>query len=323
MAGCGGKTTNVQAQNADYRTTTLYEENRLVRPPNVLSDVEQVLLQTNQGGVTRLLPEITQARIKREESIRWLEIDLPPADVWLAVRDFWLNQGFTLEIELPEAGIIETGWQQDRTQVLGTGLTRYLDIALERINDTGIRHRFRTLIEPGDTPGSTSVFVAFRGIKQEQNGDFTPLEVDVTREAEMLRRLLLSFRLPEESVATLEQFEQQTIVNDLYEKNAHILVILRGRDQAWRRLQLALDRSGFTVTDSDFASGNIVLLLAEPAKDPDSEGLLDVLFSSDDEAATSYEVVLQVRYDNENTTQIIAPDGDEGVAIIDRIASFL
>ncbi len=323
LANCGGTTTPLTAENADYKASSLYEENRLVRPPNVLSDIEQVLLQTEQGGVTRLLPEITQARIKREETLRWLEIDLPPIDVWVAVREFWLDQGFALEIELPEAGIIETDWQQDRALVLGTGLSRYLDIAFERINDTGIRHRYRTLIEPGADANSTNIYIAFRGIKQEQNGEFVPLEVDRTREAEMLRRLLLSFRLAEESVATLEEFEQQVTVNNLYETNAHILVILRDREQAWRRLQLALDRGGFTVVQSDLDEGRIVLLLAEPNKDPDNVGLFDRFFGSDDVNKPPYEVVLQVQSSNPDSTRIIAPEGAEGTFIIDRIANFL
>ncbi|HWS13737.1 MAG TPA: outer membrane protein assembly factor BamC, partial [Rhodocyclaceae bacterium] len=56
-------------------------------------------------------------RIERAGSQRWLVVGAPPDRVWQTVKDFWLELGFIIAIDLPDAGIIETDWAENRAKI--------------------------------------------------------------------------------------------------------------------------------------------------------------------------------------------------------------
>ena len=53
-----------------------------------------------------------------------------------------------------------------------------------------------------------------------------------------------------------------------------------GFDRAWRRVGLALDRSGFTVEERDKAGGRYVVRYVDPDQDKDGPGFFAKLFGS-------------------------------------------
>ena len=51
---------------------------------------------------------------ERNGDKRWLVVDAAPGQVWTKARDFWLTQGFIVEMEDPSIGIMETDWAEKR-----------------------------------------------------------------------------------------------------------------------------------------------------------------------------------------------------------------
>ena len=328
LAGCSkngddGKSLS-EVQQADFSTATVQEENQLVRPPNVISEVDRTLLRIDQEGISRLLPEISKARLIREGSNFWLEVDHGVEEVWSVLRDFWQSEGFNIEIEVPETGLIETEWRQDRSKVIGVGLSRYLDLAFERVNDTGERYRFRSRIERGERPETTLVFISHRAIHEAPNPSgpqFRPLPNDPTLEAEMLRRLMLRFRLDDESIARVEDFERSAETNDLYELADGTLLILRGREQAWLLLLQALDRGGYTLVDKDQEAGSVTIRTADPTIDQEDLGFLDTLLGTGQEDGEPFEAEIAIRSAGTDRTEVLVPEGELGESILDVLVT--
>ena len=202
----------------------------MARPPNIINEVDLTLLQLDEQGIDRLLPEIAQVKLRREGSLYWLSVSLPPDRVWPIVRDFWLEQGFGIEIEIPEAGVFETNWRQDRSKVLGTGLTRFLDAGAREPQ----RHR-RALPLPDAHRARSRRRRQHRDLHQlpapsrsSPTASSRRCPATVTLETEMLRRMMLKFRLPGEDIASIEDFVNEASVDDLYVRDGSILAINRG-----------------------------------------------------------------------------------------------
>ena len=316
-----GKDKVEAALEADFSSAYKGEDNnQLARPPNVLADVDEALLSIGTEGTDRLLPTISNARLKREGSLYWLEVDIPPQQAWDTAREFWLDQGFALEIEIPEVGIMETDWRQDRSKVLGTGIAGFLDIALERLNDTGERYRFRCRVENGDTAGTSLIFISYRAFRETVSLgklEYDPLPRDLTLEAEMLRRLLLTFSLPRESLASLSEFQDTEVIDELYEQGDGTLTILRNQEEAWRRLLQALDRSGYTIVTRDQAAGEILIRVANPTVDSDTIGFFDRFFgnASGQPEGEPFETTIAIKEVGANRTQVVLPEGELGERI--------
>lgn len=329
LGGCGtaltGSSDDDGSSAADF-TSAWGEENVLAKPPNLLVDVELQLLQITDEDTGRLLPSVAEARLKHEGSFYWLEVDLAPELVWTRTRSFWLEQGFALDMEIPELGVMETDWRQDRSRVLGTGITGLLDAAFERLHDTGERYRFRTRLERGDQPGTTYIFVTARLVEEKANlGNvtFDVLRPDPTLEAEMLRRMLLYLRADEESILTLAEIEEIANRDPLYELSGSQIVIMRDRADAWRRLLAALDRTSFTIVEVSESDGRIVIRSADPTIAREERTFLAQLFFRGQEDGESYEIELSVAPGGDKRTVVFLPDDEVGQRIAPLIADNL
>ncbi len=234
------------------------------------------------GGV---LPAVPNARIERGGDQRWIVAKAEPAQVWFIVREFWLDLGFSLARETPEAGIVETNWYETRANVETTGLRGVLNRTLPGMFSTGERDRFRTRIERGTEPGMTEIYVSHRGMEEvflnsQDTTRWTPRGSDRDLEAEMLGRLLVKLGEPTRK-ATLADAGKPGApavmagsaptpapVNAVLQNGgAGPLVVNDGFDRAWRRVGLALDRSGFTVEDRDRSKGVFFVRYIDPDAD--------------------------------------------------------
>lgn len=238
------------------------------------------------GGV---LPAVPNARIDRGGGQRWIVAKADPAQVWPIVRAFWLDLGFAIARETPEAGILETNWSESRPQVETTGLRGVMNRAMPGMFSTGERDRFRTRIERGTEPGTVEIYVSHRGLEEV----FTSSLEDTTRwqprgtgtdrdlEAEMLGRLVLKLGEPSKKAmpgpAGVQQAGASSVLAAgsvpavagavLQNGGAGPLVVNDGFDRAWRRVGLALDRSGFTVEDRDRSKGVFFVRYIDPDAD--------------------------------------------------------
>jgi outer membrane protein assembly factor BamC len=259
------------------------------------------------GKPSEVLPANSDARLVRAGSERYLVVKTTEDVAWRTVRDFWTKYGFVIASEQPTLGIMETDWAENRAAVPQDFLQRFISKYASFINDTYKRDKFRTRIERGTEPGTVEIFVSHRGAAQmptkNNKGvpeDFqwqaTPADPDL--EAEFLGRMMIAFgtaeQKAEESVAALTKTPDRAFI-EKGKDGASQLIVDDAFDRAWRRVGLALDRTGFTVVDRDRSKGLYFVRYSNPDLDVKKDkGWLDKLafWKSDDVKPEQYRVVV-------------------------------
>jgi outer membrane protein assembly factor BamC len=302
--------------------------------------------QTASAGINGVIPQLEGVQVERAGGERWLVIDLPPGVVWPKVRDFWLSQGFLIEMEDPSIGIMETDWAQKQTQFDGGAITNFFNKLSSQLYGVNTRDKFRTRLERGIIPGTTEVYVTHRGAEEVSTGkvsrslDATGTEEvyvwqmrpsDPELEAEMLSRLVIAFGVQRETAATLvaqapERPARARLVSDA--EGARALDVQDNFSRAWRRTGLALDRVGFTVEDRDRSRGLYYVRYVDTDKADagTEEGFFASLKFWGDEEKTEQNEYLVSLVGKQSTTQIVILDIDgerETSETADRILGLL
>ncbi|MEZ5739263.1 MAG: outer membrane protein assembly factor BamC [Burkholderiaceae bacterium] len=115
-----------------------------------------------QKGPKSLLPAVAGVELSRAGSQRFLTVDLPAADVWPVLREFWLDSGFLIAREAPELGLVETDWAENRAKVPDDAFRNTVGRFLDTLYSTGERDKFRSRIETVN--GKTEVYISHRGL---------------------------------------------------------------------------------------------------------------------------------------------------------------
>lgn len=225
---------------------------------------------------SEVLPANPDARVARAGSERWLVVKASPDAAWAALRDFWIKNGFVLAVEQPALGIMETDWTESRVDRPQGMLQQFANKYISFAFDSYKRDKFRTRIERGSEPGTVEIYVSHRGSEQRpmktgQGGSpedwtWTPSPPNPQLEAEFLEKMMVAFgtsapaatqavaadgKAPERARIDKSSTGVQLIVDDTF-------------DRAWRRVGLALDRTGFTVVDRDRSKGLYFVRYANP-----------------------------------------------------------
>jgi outer membrane protein assembly factor BamC len=240
------------------------------------------------GKPSEVLPTNPEAHLVRAGSERWLVVKATPEAAWNTLRDFWTQNGFVVALEQPALGIMETDWAENRAGSPQGALAKYLGKYLEFITDTYRRDKFRTRIERGVEAGTVEIYISHKGaaqlptkISQGAGEDYVwqPTPPNPELEAEYLSRLLVKFGTPQTAAAAaVAQLSQQSRARiEKGNDGASRLVVDDAFDRAWRRVGLALDRTGFTVVDRDRSKGLYFVRYANPDLDVKQKGWLDKL----------------------------------------------
>ncbi|HVE51562.1 MAG TPA: outer membrane protein assembly factor BamC [Casimicrobiaceae bacterium] len=241
-----------------------------------------------QGGPRKseVLPQNPDARIVRAGSERWLVVKATPDQAWSQVRQFWTELGFVVAVEQPTIGVMETDWAENRAEMPYDPVRNLLGKVADVLYTTYKRDKFRTRVERGADGNSVEIYISHRGMEQVPTTKIdgsTPaafawavLPPNPELEAVMLSRMMQRFGAPE-AVATAAA--KSAIVapgvatpsdRARLEKStdgSSKLVVDDAFDRAWRRIGLALDRTGFTVVDRDRSNGVYFVRYADPDSD--------------------------------------------------------
>jgi outer membrane protein assembly factor BamC len=219
-----------------------------------------------------VLPSVDKMRIERAGSQRWLVVAGTPEKLWPSIKEFWQDTGFIVDVELPEAGVMETDWAENRAKLPQDIIRQTIGKMFESFYSTSERDKFRTRLEPGAEPGTTEIYVSHRGMyevyinegKTETRWQPRPAEPEL--EAEMLRRLMVRLGVDESRAKTMLASEQKQERAKLTRAadGAGALSLQESFDRAWRRVGLALDRVGFTVEDRDRSQGLYYVRYIDP-----------------------------------------------------------
>jgi outer membrane protein assembly factor BamC len=275
-----------------------------------------------------LLPTMEKMRIERSGSQRWLVVSEPPEKLWPVVKDFWQEVGFLISVELPNAGVMETDWAENRAKLPQDFIRQTIGKLLDQVYSTSERDKFRTRLERGAAPGTTEVYISHRGMVEvytsSERGTVSPAGQTVWQprppdpelEAEFLRRLMVRLGAQEEGAKEMLAAAPQGLRATLTKQpdGAELLQVIEPFDRAWRRVGLALDRVGFTVEDRDRQKGLYFVRYADPETEIAKEkpGLLSRLafWRSDDKSvkAEQFQVLVKASSDN-SQVQVLGKDG--------------
>lgn len=308
VAGCSSL--SLESKKIDYKSASAVKVPTLEVPPDLTSPTrddrflvpdaggngsatfssysgERVQAATQQNSV--VLPKVDKVRVERSGNQRWLVIHETPDKLWGQVKDFWQETGFLIKLDMPEAGVMETDWAENRAKIGDDFIRNMLGKVLDSLYSTAERDKFRTRLEPGAEPGTTEIYISHRGMYEiyvSEGRDQTrwqPREPDPELEAEMLRRLMVRFGTDDRR-SQLEMAEAKSRPTERAKlarstDGAGTLEVQESFDRAWRRVGLALDRVGFTVEDRDRSKGLYFVRYVDPESDAQNKdpGLLSKL----------------------------------------------
>jgi outer membrane protein assembly factor BamC len=300
LSGCSGK---LEGKRIDYKSAG--KVNPLSVPPDLSApptsdrytipetaagsatyseySEEQGARQTGSSTVA-VLPALEKMRIERGGSQRWLVVEMDAETLWPAIREFWQDSGFLIDRDLPDIGIMETDWAENRAKIPESGLRKLLGKVMDQAYSYPERDKFRTRLERGEEPGTTEIYISHRGAyqvviaqrdKEQVKWEMRPTDPEL--EAEMLSRLMRRLGAKEEQVkaqAPVAPPKAQLTKNG---ESPETLMLPDSFDRAWRRVGLALDRVGFTVEDRDRSKGLYYVRYLDP--DIDGKGKSDSAWS--------------------------------------------
>jgi outer membrane protein assembly factor BamC len=285
--------------------TSVARDNRYVVPETGTTSATlsgyQAERRDARPGTTQVLPEFERLRIERAGTQRWLVVQEPADKIWPLVKDFWQENGFLIRLEVPEAGVMETDWAENRANLPQGGVRSLLGSLLDQFYSTSERDKYRTRLDRAGDGKATEIYISHRGMVEVYNtmrdpsnnapGEtaWQPRPSDPELEAEFLRRLMVRLGAQDEqarAATTSGTSEAKAALKKGVD--GELLEVKEPFDRTWRRVGLALDRVGFTVEDRDRAKGLYFVRYADPEGDmqkKDAErGFFSRMFNSSSKA---------------------------------------
>ena len=225
-----------------------------------------------------------------------------------AVETILGRRGFTLVIDQPTAGIMETEWNENRAKIPQDIVRRTIGKVFDGLYSSGEKDKYRTRVERL-ADGSTEIYISHRGVEEVITGrdkettTWTARPNDPGLEAQFLARLMTRLGAAADEAqaktavdAAIVQPQHARLVGDAATP-ARAIEVDEGFDRAWRRVGLALDRVGFTVEDRDRTQGTYFVRYVDPDATK-KDGFFSKLFSwgssSDkNEGAQRYRVLVK------------------------------
>ncbi len=244
---------------------------------------------SDAGTATNRLGDV---RMERSGTQRWLVVNRPADKLWEPLKEFWTGNGFVLSTDAPEIGILETDWAENRAKLPQDVIRRTLGKVLDSLYSTGERDRFRTRVER-NAQGGVEIYITHRGMQEVYTSTekdrtvWQPRPADAELEIEFLRRLMVKLGSSPEQAraaagsltpATAAVASSASAISRVDGQPA--IVLTEDSDRTWRRLGVALDRTGFTVEDRNRQQGVYFVRYVAAASTAPQPGLLSRLFGS-------------------------------------------
>ena len=310
----------------------LSRDTRYAVPGGVVSANALQAGQAAQPTGTQAAPAgLGDVRIERNGNQRWLVVNRPADKLWEPVREFWLENGFTLATDQANIGIMETDWAENRAKIPQDFIRSTLGKVLDSLYSTGERDKFRTRMER-NAEGGTEIYVSHRGMIEVFNSSskdstvWQPRPADPELETEFLRRMMVKLGVSQEQAKAVASASAQRppVARVANVNSIPVVQIDEGFDRAWRRVGLALDRTGFTVEDRDRSQGLYFVRYVEPKGDKKEAGFFGKLFSSEKNVPPlKYRIVVRSQGEATTVSVLNAAGAPESSANAERIVRVL
>lgn len=338
--------TVLETDKVDYRSATNSKAPSLSVPPD-LTQLSKDTRYTVIGGAVSAsgyqagqvaaaqtpiaAASVGDVRIERSGNQRWLVVSRPPEKLWEPVKDFWQENGFLLAMDQNSLGIMETDWAENRAKIPMDIIRASLGKLLDSVYSTAERDKFRTRLERSGE-GSTEIFISHRGMIEvyasEGKGStvWQPRPTDPELEAEFLRRLMVKLgATPEQAKTLVANSVAKSTAAVATENGQPVVRIEEGFDRAWRRVGLALDRTGFTVEDRDRKQGIYFVRYVPPQTENSEPGFFSKLFSGSAKGneASKFQIAVRSLADVTTVSVLDAKGAPETSASAQRIVKVI
>ena len=206
-----------------------------------------------------VLAPVKGVSIEHDGDKRYLKVDGSAERAWSVVESFVREAGFKIQSEDQAAGIIETQWAENRPKDgKDSGI---LSKIFNGLFSSGERNRFRFRLERAKE--STNIYVTEYGQEEvlDSSGITTSWKMlpnDPELEAEMLQRLMVRFGAnPDQAAVATTNGAAASGGANLVQvfDGSSIIVINDAFDKSWRRVGLAIEKTGLVVEDKDREKG--------------------------------------------------------------------
>ena len=266
---------------------------------------------TQAAGTPTAANQIADVQFMRQDGERWLRVDRTPDQLWGSVRDFWLESGFLMAVDQANMGLMETDWAENRAKIPQDFIRNTIGKVFDSLYSTGERDKFRTRLER-NAAGGTDIFVTHRGMEEVYSSarrDSTvwqPRARDPELEAEFLRRLMVKLGVSQEqakaALAAAAQGQAAPQAARVVAAGSTSAVQLNEEfDRAWRRVGLALDRTGFTVEDRDRSKGIYFVRYVDPTVEKKEPGFFGKMFGRGSQQLPTSQYQIAVRSEGQNS----------------------
>jgi outer membrane protein assembly factor BamC len=334
LSGCTSVGDALNGDKVDYKSASTTKATSLDVPPD-LSQLSRdsryvvpgVAVSANAYQVTQpntatptAARTMGDVHIERAGNQRWLVVNRTADKLWEPVLAFWKDNGFQLSIEQAELGIMETDFAENRAKLPQDFIRNSIGRVFDSLYSTGERDKFRTRLER-TANGNTEIFISHRGmvevVTSSTSGSgggstvWQPRPVDPELEAEFLRRLMLKLGVSQEqSKALMASAVQRKTSRISSVDGIPVLQVDDGFERAWRRVGLALDRTGFTVEDRDRSQGVYFVRYVSLSTEAKEAGFFSKLFSGSAAPSTplKYRIALHSK-DESTTVSVLNTDG--------------
>ena len=225
---------------------------------------EPVRQQLAQSAQSAVLPTVPNAHIERSGNERWLVVGDNAENVWPKVKVFWQENGFTIQTDNPDAGLIETDWAENRVKIPQGGLRAVIGKVFDKLYSSGEKDSYRTRLERRKDGSGTEIYIRHRGMAEVFSSDkststWQQRPNDPEMEASMLQLLMVRLgsnaaaqsTVQEASADSLEEITPQLVVNGI----GRTVLLNEPFDKCWRRVGLALEKTDIVVDDRDRTKG--------------------------------------------------------------------
>jgi outer membrane protein assembly factor BamC len=347
LTGCGMISSVIGTDKVDYKSakkastldvppdlTQLQKDNRYSLPDSKLGVATASGYQAQRTGGAAGAAVVGNAnivattggenvRVVRAGNQRWLVVKQTPEQLWPQLKSFWEESGFTLALDEPKAGILETEWNENRAKIPQDFIRNTIGKVFDSVYSSGERDKYRTRLERLPD-GGTEIYISHRGAEevitgaQKETTVWTPRPNDPGLEALFLAKLMTKLG------AGKDEADARTAVDGAIVQPQHASLLGAGEaryvqtdegfDRSWRRVGLALDRAGFTVEDRDRIQGIYFVRYVDQDAGV-TKGFFSKLFSwgsSDkDKEAQRYRITVKA---GEGTTSQVAVQTNDGKA---------
>lgn len=268
---------------------------------------------TVTAGAPTAADQIADVQFMRQDGERWLRVARPADKLWGEVRDFWLENGFLMAVDQSNMGLMETDWAENRAKIPQDFIRNTLGKIFDSLYSTGERDKFRTRLER-NSAGGTDIFISHRGMEEVYSSarrDSTmwqPRARDPELEAEFLRRLMVRLGVSQEQskamLAAAAAAPQAAPSARAVALNGGVAAVQLNEDfdRAWRRVGLALDRTGFTVEDRDRSKGVYFVRYVDPTLEKKEPGFFGRLFGRGSQQLPTSQYQIAVRSEGQAST---------------------